>query len=88
MADEYCPNGWSVKRNADYSAVTCDPMDPSRKCAKPFSCVHSHCDLNFCCVNDSSSSSRETSSERKAQFERAEEIKKDREEAEAEEDEL
>lgn len=53
--DQYCPRGWSVKRNkSDYSTVTCDPTDRAHsKCPKPYSCVASRCGINFCCVNDS-----------------------------------
>ncbi|VDM26020.1 unnamed protein product [Toxocara canis] len=50
--DEYCPPGWSVKRvSKEYTPMTCEPTNPSRKCPKPYTCVASHCQINFCCIN-------------------------------------
>ncbi|KAI1717223.1 hypothetical protein DdX_06960 [Ditylenchus destructor] len=52
-SEEYCPGGWSVKRReADYSAQTCDPMGKTKKCPKPYMCVASQCGINFCCASD------------------------------------
>uniref|UniRef100_A0A915CFU2 WAP domain-containing protein n=1 Tax=Parascaris univalens TaxID=6257 RepID=A0A915CFU2_PARUN len=52
VLDQYCPRGWAVKRiGKEYAAMTCEPTDPSRKCPKPYTCVASHCQINFCCAN-------------------------------------
>ncbi|MFH4981769.1 hypothetical protein AB6A40_008478 [Gnathostoma spinigerum] len=50
-SDQYCPRGWSVRRiGKEYAAMTCEPG--VTKCPKPYQCVMSHCEMNFCCAND------------------------------------
>ncbi|CAJ0589959.1 unnamed protein product [Cylicocyclus nassatus] len=49
-ASEYCPDGWSVQRKANYDPTTCDPMQ-NMKCDKPYQCVHSSCGISFCCAH-------------------------------------
>ncbi|VDL76614.1 unnamed protein product [Nippostrongylus brasiliensis] len=50
-ADDYCPYGWNVKRKANLDPTTCDPT-AAVKCEKPYQCVHSHCGMSFCCVQE------------------------------------
>lgn len=51
--DDFCPDGWSVKRRPDSSAQTCEMIDKTKKCPKPYMCMNSQCGLSFCCANDS-----------------------------------
>lgn len=91
IPEDYCPGGWNVMRKADDTPQTCDAM-AGVKCAKPYSCVHSRCGMDFCCAHTCKFhvkleiQSKMGFPDKIEQYKRQQEIEQDIKEAEMEDD--